>query len=111
MGKRKKNETGEGQVTGEQLELIDVGPANLKAIKPIAKRYKAAMRRRQGALKEEIEAKQQILALIKEAKVSRLPDGKIKFKCDGMLITVTPRDELVKVKDEEDEEDEENEEE
>ena len=93
------------------MELIDVGPANLKAIKPIAKRYKAAMRRRQGALKEEIEAKQQILALIKEAKVSRLPDGKIKFKCDGMLITVTPRDELVKVKDEEDEEDEENEEE
>lgn len=80
-----------------------MGPENLKEIKPYAKRYKAAMQRRVEALQEEVEAKQKILSLIKEANLSRLADGSIRFKCDGLLITVTPRDELVKVKDDSDE--------
>ena len=101
---RKKNQEQETVTVGEQLELIDVGPANLKAIKPIARRYRNAMKRRVDALAEEVEAKQQILALIKDAKLSRLQDGTIRFKCDGMLITVTPRDELVKVKEESEDE-------
>lgn len=87
---------------GEQMDLLDVSPANLKQIIPVAKQYRKAVKRRMVALEEETKLKAQILDLVKEAKLSRLPDGTIKFKCDGMLITVTPRDELVKVKDEED---------
>ena len=94
MGKNKDTPS------GEQMDLIDVTPESLKEIKPIAKRYKAAMQARVEALKEEVEAKQGILSLIKDAHLSRLQDGSIKFKCDGMVITVTPRDELVKVKEE-----------
>ncbi len=97
MGRRKKDES--NSTSGEQLELIDVTPENLKAIKPIAKRYKAAMKRRMEALAEETKAKQEILALVKEAKLSRLADGSIKFLCDGTEIEIVPRDELVKVKD------------
>ena len=58
------------------------------------------MQARVEALAEEVKAKQEILSLVKDAHLSRLADGSIKFKCDGMVITVTPRDELVKVKDE-----------
>lgn len=96
MGRKKKNEA--GSTSGEQLELIDVTPENLKAIKPIARRYKAAMQRRVAVQQEEVKAKGEILALIKEAQLPRLADGTIKFKCGDLLITVTPRDELVKVK-------------
>ena len=99
MGRRKKDSD-----AGEQLELIDVGPKNLEAIKPVAARYRAAMKRRMKAGQEEADAKQQILALVKDANLSRLEDGSIKFRCDGMLIIVLPRDELVRVK--EDTEDE-----
>lgn len=85
--------------SGEQLDLIDVTPENLKKIKPVAKKYKAALRRRMEAGEEEKTLKHQILDMVKEANLQRLPDGSIKFTCDGMVIKVTPRDELVQVKD------------
>lgn len=106
MGRKPRDMQDEEPEQGEQLQLIDVGPENLKKIKPVAKKYEAAKRRRMAAGEEESELKQQLLALVKEANLSRLPDGTIRFKVDHMTITVTPRDELVKVKDEdEDEED------
>lgn len=102
--KKNPNQDNAEVAPGEQLELIDVGPENLKAIKPIARKYRAAMQLRVDALAEEVDAKQKILAMVKQAKLSRLMDGSIRFKCDGMLITVTPRDELVKVKEEHEDE-------
>lgn len=87
---------------GEQMDLLDVSPENLKEIIPVAKQYRKAVKRRMVALEEETQLKGQILNLIKDAKFSRLADGSIKFRCDGMLITVTPRDELVRVNDKED---------
>lgn len=98
MGKKKKVDA----VPGEQMALIDVGPENLAAITPVAKRYQAAQQRRAKALKEETAAKEEILALIKDAGLNRLEDGSIRFRCDGMLISVTPRDELVRVKEDND---------
>jgi len=86
---------------GEQLDLIDVTPKNLKEIKPLAKKYKAAMKRRMVAGDQEKALKMEILNLVKVAKLRRLADGTIKFRCDGMFITITPRDELVKVKEDE----------
>lgn len=86
---------------GEQIELLDVGPENLKQIKPVARRYRSAVAARIAALEEETKLKAQILSMVHDAHLSRLDDGTIRFKCDGMTITITPRDELVRVKEEE----------
>lgn len=105
MPRKKSSEDSEVEV-GEQMELIDVSPENLAEIKPVAKQYRAAVKRRMKAGEAEQELKQQLLAHVldgvKAGKITRLPDGSIRFKCDGMTISVTPRDELVKVKDDED---------
>lgn len=100
MARQKTEEQKGHPQAAEQLQLIDVGPANLKQIKFAARRYRAAMKRRLAALEEEVKAKRQILDLVKQAKLIPLADGIIKFKCDTLLITVTPRDQLVRVKDE-----------
>jgi len=97
-----KKEQKAPSTSGAQLDLIDVTPEYLAEIKPVARRYRAALRARLDALEEETAAKQELLSLIKASNPSRLPDGSIRFRCDGYLISVTPRDELVKVKDEED---------
>ena len=86
------------QDVGEQLDLIDVKPKNAKAITTAAKLYRDFMAERQGYLAKEIEQKQIVLDLIKKSDLKPLADGKIKFVCDGLVITVTPRDELVQVK-------------
>jgi len=92
----KKKET----TAGEQLDLIDVAPENAKKIIAVARRYKEAQGQRIEALEREKTEKQKILDLVKEANLKRLDDGTITFKVDGMVIKVTPRDELVQVKDE-----------
>jgi hypothetical protein len=92
MGKGKK------QQSGEQMDLIDVQPENAKAIIAEAKRYKVAQSARLKAGQAEAASKEKVLALIKKADLQRLKDGTIHFKCDGFDITVTPRDELVTVK-------------
>jgi len=94
MARKAKKES----TSGEQLQLIDITPENLKAIKPIAQKYSAMVKRRLTVTAEETTLKAQLLELITDAHLTRLPDGTIKFKCDGMLITVKPRDELIQVR-------------
>lgn len=83
---------------GEQQPLIDVGPENMKEIVTVAKLYKKHMTIRQAALMKEIAKKQELLNLVKAAKLKPLEGGVIKFKVDGLTIKITPRDELVQVK-------------
>lgn len=92
MAKKKKE--------GEQLDLIDVKPENAKEILAAAKIYKKWMTKRVEALAKEKEQKQIVLELVHKANLEPLPGtgGKIKFEVDGTTITVTPRDELVQVK-------------
>jgi len=85
--------------------LIDIHPENSKAIIACAKRYKKAQKIRLDALAEEKKEKVKLLELIRAAEVKPLEDGKIKFKLDGMKISVTPRDELVQVREEDEDED------
>jgi hypothetical protein len=90
---RKKNAE-----AGEQLDLIDTTPKNSKQIIVIARRYKAAQTARIAALVEEGAEKQKLLDLVKAAKLQPLENSVIRFRVDGMTISITPRDELIKVK-------------
>ena len=94
----KKTES-EANASGEQLDLIDVSPKNAKPIIQAARIYKKHQTARIAALNKEIEQKQKILELVKEANLQPLEGGKIKFEYDGVTISIEPRDELVKVKD------------
>jgi len=81
------------------MDLIDVGPLEMEEIATLATAYKKAQTQRIKSLREEIDCKNKIKELVEKAGLKRLPDGTIKFRCDGMLITLTPRDELVRVTD------------
>lgn len=94
MGRKKKAEK------GEQLDLIDIAPENAKAIIAAAKIYKRAQTARLTALKNEIEQKQKVLALVIEANLTPLKDGVIRFKCGEFTISATPQGFLIKVKEE-----------
>ncbi|MFH1281406.1 MAG: hypothetical protein ABIH91_01630 [Candidatus Omnitrophota bacterium] len=86
---------------GEQMALIDVGPENGPIIVAQARIYKKASKARQKALKNEVEQKKKLLALIKDAGLKPLDvSGVIRFRCNSVIISVTPRDELVRVKEE-----------
>ncbi len=86
------------QETGEQLQLIDVGPKDGKEIMVAAKSYQKHQTARLKSLEKEMEQKTLILELVKKANLQPLAGGVIKFRLDGMTITIKPRDELVRVK-------------
>jgi hypothetical protein len=86
-----------------QGDLIDVRPENEKQIIAVAKKYKKAVRSRMAVLQDEKSLKNELLELIHAAKLKTV-DGKITLNVDGMVITVTPRDELIRVKEEGDDE-------
>jgi hypothetical protein len=107
MAKKKIKQDQSEPSAKEQLDLIDVKPENSKEMLVVAKRYKTAQAQRIEALGREVAEKQKLLALIKEANLQHLDDGKIQFRIDRLIVTVTPRDELIRIKDENENNDEE----
>ena len=101
--KKKKPETVEKPEKGEQLDLIDVAPENAKAIIRAARTYKKYQAVRLTALADEVKYKQKVLELIKAAKLKPLDGGKIKFEYDDVIITVTPQEMKLSIKDKVDE--------
>lgn len=85
--------------SGEQQDLIDVAPENAKPIIAKAKKYKEAVITRVTALDKEVKLKKELLDLVHDAGLKRLANGNISFTYDGFKITVTPRDDLIKVED------------
>ncbi|HPR90420.1 MAG TPA: hypothetical protein PLD93_03185 [Synergistaceae bacterium] len=101
----KKNEAQKQDNDGvTQDDLFNKAPENAKKILGLARKYKSAQLDRIAALEEELKFKEALLAEIKGADLSRMEDGKIKLHLDGYTITVTPRDELIRVKEDGDEE-------
>ena len=94
----KKMEKKTNSKSGEQLDLIDVGPKKSKAIVKAAMLYRKAQAERLNFLAEEIAQKKIILDLVRKEKLQPLDDGKIKFRCNDVQITITPRDELITIK-------------
>jgi len=95
---KEKNQDSLKNEAGEQLDLIDVTPENAKSIIREARLYKKFQAERLAVLKNEIEQKHKVLELVKAAKLQSLDGGKIRFEHDGVIISITPRDELVKIK-------------
>ena len=92
------SKTQKTQTAGEQLDLIDVHPKQAKPIIAEAKILKKLQIARASAQEKENDQKAKLLQLIADAKIPRLPDGKIKFTYDGLTVTVTPSKESVSVK-------------
>lgn len=95
MSEEEKNEA---QESGEQLELIEVAPENAKAIISAARLYKKFQAARMAEGAKESDQKLKVLELVRAAKLQPLDGGKIRFEYDNVLISVTPRDELIKIK-------------
>jgi len=84
---------------GEQLQLIEVGPKNIKEIEKHVRAYKEALSKRLPLTRIESKEKQAILDLVKKANLQPLEDGEIRFHAAGMLIRVIPEDITIKLKD------------
>jgi len=82
---------------GEQLDLIEVGPENLKVIMDVTQEYKKVQKLRLDTLKKEVKLKDKIKGLVKAAELQPLKDGKIKFNSGGFTFCLTPRDELITI--------------
>lgn len=85
--------------SGTQLDLIDVKPENAKAIIAAAREYKEFQAARLTILAKEVAQKQRVLELVKAAELKPVNGGKIKFEYEGVAVSITPRDALIKVKD------------
>lgn len=92
MARRKKT------TDEEQLDLIDVGPENAKAMKRTVRAYKASQAERISWLADEKKHKAKILDLVREEGLQPNEEGIIRFRLNDITITITPRDELVQVK-------------
>lgn len=99
MANKKKME--QTVAEGEQMCLIDVGPQNIKLMKPVARRYNTAQKRRIEALAEEVKEKKKMLELIKDAQLNPNDEGQIVFTVDGMTVKATPQDWKLTVKENE----------
>lgn len=83
--------------SNKQLDLIDVGPKNLKQIRPHLNAYKEAVEEysRWGSVVNT--EKQAIMDLVHKSGLERLSNGNIEFTCDGVLIKIIPTDEKIKI--------------
>ncbi len=95
---KSKKKTMQQQVTsGEQLDLIDVGPENLEKMRPVASRCKVAEKKRLKAVAEKKKGHREMVELVKEAKLLPNEKGNIEFVVDGLRVKVTPHDWSVSV--------------
>lgn len=91
MAKKKTKQTVRTVETlrkGEQMDLIDVGPANLKAMRPVAAKCKNAEKRRAKAADEKKAAHAEMAELAKEAKLKPNAKGFVEFVVDGLRVKV-----------------------
>lgn len=83
-----KKETKTTVGKGEQMVLIDVGPANLKVMRPVATKCKNAEKRRAKAADEKKAAHAEMADLAREAKLKPNTKGFVEFVVDGLRVKV-----------------------
>ena len=80
-----------------QLQLIDVGPKNVKEIRPHLEAYRNAVEEYSTLGSIVNTEKQAIIDLVHKAGLERLPNGNIEFTIDGVLIKIVPSEEKIKI--------------
>ena len=80
-----------------QLQLIDVGPKNVKEIRPHLEAYRNAVEEYSTLGQIVNTEKQAIIDLVHKAGLERLPNGNIEFTIDGVLIKIVPSEEKIKI--------------
>lgn len=100
MAQKKKSED-QGQETslGQQGLLLEVGPEGMEKIRPFVTKCRKQQAIRSKAWNAIVDAKDNIRLLVHAEGVRPAPNGKIIFNCDGTEVVVTPRDDLVELKD------------
>lgn len=86
------------RISVEQMPLIEVGPENLEAITKEVRIYKKHQFDRLSAGKKEVNQREKIRAMVKEAGLQRLPDGNIKFEADNAIVCIEPQEDLITIK-------------
>lgn len=81
----------------EQLQLIDVGPKNVKEIRPHLEAYRNAVEEYSTLGNIVNTEKQAIIDLVHKAGLQRLQNGNIEFTIDGILIKIVPSEEKIKI--------------
>ena len=79
-------------------QLIEVGPENLKVIAKETRKYRSLVDERLILLKNEVKQKEKVKALVKEAELQRLKDGRIQFEVGDEIICLMPQDDLITIK-------------
>jgi len=82
----------------EQMQLIEVGPENLKEIAKEVRIYKRHQFDRLSAGKKEVSQRDKIRIMVKKAGLKRLQDGTIKFEADNAIICIEPQEDLITIK-------------
>jgi hypothetical protein len=80
-----------------QLDLIDVGPKNIKEIRQHLTVYRTAVEEYSQLGQVVNQEKQAIIDLVHKAGLERLPNGNIEFTVDGILIKIVPTEEKIKI--------------
>lgn len=97
--KEKKTRKRKADAGGEQLQLLETAHPMAKKIIDTARKYKRLVRERSEILRDEVKEKEKMKALVRETDLKPDADGVIEFRCGKVVVTVTPRDELIRVKD------------
>jgi len=85
-----------------QMYLIEVGPKNLKQIKPHVKAYREAVEEYSKWGNVVSTEKDAIRNLVHKSGLQRLENGNIEFMCDGMLIKIIPTEEKITITEQKD---------
>ncbi len=93
----KSKKLNEGKAPGDQLDLIDTVPENLKPIVAAVEVYKKFQAARLGNLKQELIHKKKVLDLVKAAGIAHDEEGLIKMSYGDKTIIIEPRDDLIKI--------------
>jgi hypothetical protein len=79
--------------TGEQMDLIDVGPEHSKEIDSATERWQATIKKRLALQAVEAQQKAKVIALLKAENLTRLEDGSLKCRCEEWTIELKPTEE------------------
>lgn len=91
------------KVDTETGELIDVTPENQKAILEFAKQLKRVQAKKKSLADDEKSIRHELIEAVHEAGLQPLENGVIILKINGMTLTVTPKEENVKIQENGDE--------